>query len=372
TVVVTDGRITAAGPSRRVSPPAGATVIDATGKTLIPGLWDMHAHFEQVEWGPIYLASGVTTARDVGNELEFITSVRAAVAAGHGVGPRLLLAGLVDGKGPNGLGAIRAATPEEGREVVRRFHDAHFDQIKIYSSISLDVLQAITSEAHRFGMTVTGHVPDSMNAFQAIDAGLDQINHIEYVANVAMPTADRIIATMKRHHTVLDPTLSLFELLARPFTEPIESFEPGFAHVAPELRTPLAGFGSSPDAAPARQRRFQASLMLVGELHRAGIPIVAGTDQSVPGFSLHREIELYAKAGFTPLEALQAATIVPARVMRKEGDSGSIDVGKRGDIVILDADPLSDIANTRKIYRVITDGRVFDPAKLWESVGFQP
>jgi imidazolonepropionase-like amidohydrolase len=372
TVVVTDGRITAIGPTRRVSVPAGATTVNAAGKTLIPGLWDMHSHFEQVEWGPIYLASGVTTVRDVGNELEFITSVRDAVKSGRGIGPRMLLAGIVDGNGPNAMGAIRAATADEGREVVRRYHDAGFDQIKIYSSISIDVLRAITAEAHRLGMSVTGHVPDGINTLRAIDAGMDQINHAEYIANVASPDARRVIAAMKQHHTVLDPTLALYELLARPFDRPIESFEPGFTHVARELRTPLSGFGSPVDAAPFRQRRFERELMLVGELHRAGIPIVAGTDQSVPGFSLHREIELYVKAGFTPLAALQSATIVPARAMKKEGDSGSLEVGKRGDIVILDANPLDDIANTRKIFRVVTNGRVFEPGPLWESVGFLP
>jgi imidazolonepropionase-like amidohydrolase len=372
TVVVTDGRITAIGPTRRVSVPAGATTVNAAGKTLIPGLWDMHSHFEQVEWGPIYLASGVTTVRDVGNELEFITSVRDAVKSGRGIGPRMLLAGIVDGNGPNAMGAIRAATADEGREVVRRYHDAGFDQIKIYSSISIDVLRAITAEAHRLGMSVTGHVPDGINTLRAIDAGMDQINHAEYIANVASPDARRVIAAMKQHHTVLDPTLALYELLARPFDRPIESFEPGFTHVARELRTPLSGFGSPVDAAPFRQRRFERELMLVGELHRAGIPIVAGTDQSVPGFSLHREIELYVKAGFTPLAALQSATIVPARAMKKEGDSGSLEVGKRGDIVILDANPLDDIANTRKIFRVVTNGRVFEPGPLWESVGFVP
>jgi imidazolonepropionase-like amidohydrolase len=372
TVVVIDGRIAAVGTSRSVRVPADATVVDAKGKTLIPGLWDMHSHFEQVEWGPIYLASGVTTVRDVGNELEFVTSVRDAIADGKGVGPRLLLAGIVDGNGPNSMGAIHASTPAEARDVVHRYHDAGFDQIKIYSSIRLDVLRAITAEAHRLGMTVTGHVPDGIDAFQAIDAGMDQINHAEYVESVSRRDPARIIATMKQHHTALDPTLALYELLARPFTQPIDSFEPGFTHVARELTTPLAGFGSSPDAAVTRRLRFDRYLRLVGDLHRAGIPIVAGTDQSVPGFSLHREIELYVKAGFTPLEALQSATIVPAKLMRKDGDSGSIEVGKRSDIVILDASPLDDIANTRSIFRVVTNGRVFDPAPLWRSVGFLP
>jgi imidazolonepropionase-like amidohydrolase len=371
-VVVVDGRIASAGPARRATVPADATVVNAAGKFLIPGLWDMHAHFEQVEWGPIYLAAGVTTVRDVGNELEFVTSVRDAVASGKGIGPRMLLAGIVDGPGPNGMGAIRASTPGEGRMVVNRYHDAGFDQIKIYSSISLDVLRAIAAEAHRLGMTVTGHVPQNITVSEAIDAGMDQINHAEYVAGVAYPDSKRLIRTLKQHGTVLDPTLALYELLARPFTQPIETFEPGIRHVAHELEAPLAGFGSTPEAGRLRRSRFDDDVALVGVLHRAGVPIVAGTDQSVPGFSLHREIELYVKAGFTPLEALQAATIVPAKVMGKDRDSGTVEVGKRGDLVILDANPLDDISNTRKIYRVITNGRVFDPAPLWQSVGFRP
>jgi imidazolonepropionase-like amidohydrolase len=325
-----------------------------------------------VEWGPIYLASGITTVRDVGNELEFIASVRDAVASGKGIGPRMLLAGIVDGAGPNAMGAIRATTPEEARQVVGRYHDAGFAQIKIYSSITLPVMRAITAEAHRLGMTVTGHVPDGINAFEAIDAGMDQINHAEYISAVSFPDVEKIIAVMRSHKTVLDPTLALYELLSRPFTQPIESFEPGITHVARELATPLAGFGSPPEAAPFRRRRFEDDLALVGTLHKAGIPIIAGTDQSVPGFSLHREIELYVKAGFKPLEALQAATIVPARVLGHDKDSGTIDVGKRGDLVILDASPLDDIRNTRKIYRVITNGRVFVPGPLWASVGFRP
>jgi len=370
TVVVVDGRITAAGPSARVRIPEGAVVVDAKGKTVMPGLWDMHAHFEQVEWGPIYLAAGVTTIRDVGNELDFIVAVRDAVAAGRGIGPRMLLAGIIDGPGPNGLGAVRAATPDEARQRVDRYHDAGFAQIKVYSSISLDVLRAITAEAHRLGMTVTGHVPQGMNAFAAIDAGLDQINHAQYLTAVADSGPDRLIAALKKHKTVIDPTLALYELLARPLTQPIDTFEPGIRKVARELETPLGGFGSSPEFAAQHRRQFEDEVAIVGRLHRAGIPIVAGTDQSVPGYSLHRELELYVQAGFSPLEALQSATVVPARVMGKESDSGTIQPGKRGDLVVLDGNPLDDIHNTRRIYRVITGGHVFDPAPLWQSVGF--
>jgi imidazolonepropionase-like amidohydrolase len=372
TVVVVDGRITAVGPSGRVAVPPGATIVNAAGKTVMPGLWDMHAHFEQVEWGPIYLAAGVTTIRDVGNELEFIVAARDAVAAGKGIGPRMLLAGIIDGPGSNGLGAVRAATPEEARQRVDRYHDAGFIQIKIYSSVSLGVLRAITAEAHRLGMTVTGHVPEGMNAFTAIDAGLDQINHAQYLTAVAASDPGPLIAALRTHKTVVDPTLALYELLARPTTQPIESFEPGIKRVARELETPLGGFGSSPEVAPMRRRQFEDEVALVGKLHRAGIPIVAGTDQSVPGHSLHREIELYVRAGFSPLEALQAATIVPARAMKAASDSGTIEPGKRGDLIVLDGNPLDDIHNSRRIHRVITGGRVFDPAPLWQSVGFRP
>jgi imidazolonepropionase-like amidohydrolase len=371
-VVVVDGRITAVGPSNRVAVPAGAVVVNATGKTVMPGLWDMHAHFEQVEWGPIYLAAGVTTVRDVGNELDFIVAVRDAVAAGKGIGPRLLLAGIIDGPGPNGLGAVRAATPDEARQRVDRYHDAGFAQIKIYSSVSPDVLRAIAAEAHRLGMTVTGHVPEGMNAFGAIDAGLDQINHAQYLTAAAGTSPDSLIAALKRHKTVVDPTLALYELLSRPLTQPIETFEPGIRKVARELESPLGGFGSSPEFADRRRRQFEEEVALVGQLHRAGIPVVAGTDQSVPGHSLHRELELYVKAGFSPLEALQAATIVPAKAMKTESDSGTIEPGKRGDLILLDGNPLEDIRNSRRIHRVITGGRVFDPAPLWQSVGFAP
>jgi imidazolonepropionase-like amidohydrolase len=372
TVLIKDGRISAAGPSRRVAVPPKATVMRAAGKTVMPGLWDMHAHFEQVEWGPIYLAAGVTTVRDVGNELEFVVAVRDAVASGHGLGPRMLLAGLIDGPGQRGFGLSRAATPDEGRRWVDRYHDAGFDQIKIYSSITLDVLRAITAEAHRFGMTVAGHVPDGMNALTAMDAGLDQISHAEYLVAAAGTNPAPVIAALKRHGTVVDPTLALYELLARPLNQPIDEFEPGIRNVARELEIPLNGFGSPVDSAPRQRARLNESLALVNQLHRAGIPIVAGTDQSVPGHSLHREIELYAQAGFSPFDALATATTVPARVMNKAAESGTIEKGKRGDVIVLDGNPLDDVRNTRRVYRVITNGRVFDPASLWRSVGFQP
>ena len=149
-----------------------------TGKTILPGLWDMHAHFEQVEWGPIYLAAGVTTVRDCANEFEFIRTVRDAVAEGRGLGPRLLLAGVVDGSGTWQVGVQRVDTPEQAKMWTDKYHDAGFQQVKIYSSIKLEQLKAVTQEAHRLGMSVTGHVPEGITTYEAIEAGQDQINGI--------------------------------------------------------------------------------------------------------------------------------------------------------------------------------------------------
>jgi imidazolonepropionase-like amidohydrolase len=394
-IVIEKGRIVAVGPRARVKIPKSATVVDERGKTILPGLWDMHAHFEQVEWGPIYLAAGVTTVRDVGNELEFITAVRDAVANGRGLGPRLLLAGVVDGSGPLALGVQRVDTPEQARRWVDRYHDAGFQQMKIYSSVKLEEVKAVADEAHRLRMTVTGHVPEGLNAYQVIEAGQDQINHIDYIANIMhapLPAdtsradrrkamadidlnsaeAEKALSFLKAHGTVVDPTVALFELFTATTAKPVVSFEPGVAKIAPELAEQLTGVEPPSEQSEVIERIFAKDLAIVGALHRAGVQIVAGTDQAVPGYSLHREIELYARAGFTPMEAIQAATLVPARVMGLDREVGTIETGKRADIIVLNGNPLDDIRNTRNVEYVITNGVMYNCAELWKSVGFKP
>jgi len=394
-VVIKQGRIVAVGPHSRVKIPQGATVVDARGKTILPGLWDMHAHFEQVEWGPIYLAAGVTTVRDCGNEFEFITAVRDAIAQGHGLGPRLLMAGIVDGSGPMAIGVQRVDTPEEARMWVDRYHQAGFQQMKIYSSVKLEEVKAVAQEAHRLGMTVTGHVPEGLNAFQVIEAGQDQINHVTYIADILhapLPTgasrADRLKATseidlnsaeaqkalafLKAHGTVVDPTTAVYEFFTATTAKPPASFEPGVNKIAPELAQQLLDVGPPTPRSEMFEKMFEKLVAIVGALHRAGVPIVAGTDQTVPGYSLHREIELYVQAGFTPMEAIQAATIVPARVMGLDKELGTVETGKRADLIILDGNPLEDIHNTRKVQYVITNGVMYNCAELWRSVGFKP
>jgi len=394
-VVIHNGRIVAAGPRSKVKIPKHAQIIDAHGKTILPGLWDMHAHFEQVEWGPIYLAAGVTTVRDCGNEFEFITAVRDAIAQGRGLGPRMLLAGVVDGTGPLALGVERVDTPEQARMWTDRYHAVGFQQIKIYSSVKLEELKIVADEAHRLGMTVTGHIPEGLNAYQAIEAGQDQINHIHYIADIMKaplpegatrlerfkaganidldsPEAKKALEFLKEHHTVVDPTMALMEFFTATTAKPPASFEPGINKVAPELAEQLTDVAPPTDRSAIGEKVYEKELAIVGALHRAGIPVVAGTDQTVPGYSLHREIELYVQAGFTPMEAIQAATIVPARVMGLEKESGTVEKGKRGDLILINGNPLEDIHATRNVEYVITNGTMFHTAELWQSVGFKP
>jgi len=399
-VVVIDGdRILAAGPRKSVPIPKDATVVESKGKTILPGLWDMHAHFEQVEWGPVYLAAGVTTVRDCGNEFEFITAVRDAIRDGNGLGPRLLLAGVVDGSAPAAIGVQRVDNAQQAEEWVKRYHDAGFQQMKIYSSMTRDNVAAVATDAHRLGMSVTGHVPEGMNVYQAVEAGMDQINHIEFIAegitqegkssekptriqgmqaaaalDVNSPAGRKAVQFLKAHGTVVDPTLAVAELFTPSPNRPYESLEPGVKKVAPELAAQLAdiGAGESPEMIELGQKIFRKYLEIVGQLHRAGVPVVAGTDQAVPGHSLHREIELYVEAGMAPLEAIQSATLVPAQVMGLAKQLGTVEVGKKADLIVLGGNPLESIRNIRKVEKVVSGGTLYDSRPLWQSVGFKP
>ncbi len=394
-VVIQDGRIVAAGRNSSTPIPVDATRVDVRGKTILPGLWDMHAHFEQVEWGPIYLAAGATTVRDCGNEFEFITAVRDAISQGKGLGPRMLLAGIVDGSGPLQLGVARVDTPEQGLKWVHLYHDANFQQIKIYSSVKLDEIKIIADEAHKLGMTVTGHVPQGLSAYQTIEAGQDQINHVQYVLQImhppfpdkmdraarmkAMgdldlqsPDALKAVNFLKDHKTVVDPTLTVFEFGTASTAKPPSSFEPGINKIPIELRQPLNDVGPPTPAIEAEGKVVEKMIEITGVLHKAGIPIVAGTDQTVPGHSLYRELELYVQAGFTPMEAIQSATIVPARVMGLDKELGTVEVGKRADLIVVNGNPLESIHNIRKVESVITNGTLYNTAELWQMVGFEP
>jgi len=380
-VLVENGKITKTGAQGAVPIPAGARVIHAEGRTILPGLWDMHAHFEQAEWGPAYLAAGVTTVRDCGNEFAYINAVKRTIDDGRGVGPHILRAGIVDGPGPEGIGIIRATTPREAAEVVRTYKDSGFDQIKIYSSVQPEVVKAICDEAHRLGMTVTGHIPEGMTLIQGVDSGMDMVNHIQYVYSIVKRNSDRTVDFadpqttaaldfIASHHVVIDPTLGVFEMIFRSQKDTITKMEPAYNTLPAPLQVLFVNMGMPPDRAEKFKPVFRDMEKIVRLLHDRGITIVAGTDMGFPGFSVDRELELYVEAGLTPLQALQTATIIPAQVMKKDAVTGSVEPGKQADLVIVDGDPLTQISDLRKVRTVIKDGVVYQPQQLHAMAGF--
>lgn len=382
TIIIQGNRITAAGLRADIKIPKDAFVFDARGKYVLPGLWDMHAHLRQAEWNAVYLAAGVTTVRDVGNDLEFVTAMRDANKSGRGLGPRILLAGFIDADDPKTVTGYQADTPEDALNLVNVYHWAGFEQVKVWNNVKPDILKIITNEAHRLGMKVTGHVPGEekglLNAFQAVEAGQDQIEHIDYLMHslpdAALDSAEmkKAIAFFKEHKTVITPTICVDELFTRSLATPISSFEPGINKVPEDVARALNKYGLPPEQANGGRGYFNVALALVGVLHKSGVPVVAGTDMLVPGHSMHRELELFVKAGMTPLEAIQAASIVPARFMKMENETGTIEAGKLADLIITDSDPLENISNIRKIRYVMKKGEMYETARLWQAVGFRP
>ena len=380
-ILIRNGRIVKAGATGSVAVPAGAKVIHAEGKTILPGLWDMHAHFEQAEWGPAYLAAGVTTVRDVGNEFNYINAVKRAIDDGTGVGPHILKAGIIDGPGPRALGVIRANSPREAAMVVRRYKDSGFVQIKIYSSVQPAVAKAICDEAHRLGLTVTGHIPTGMTLEDGVDSGMDMVNHIAYVPRILATNPDRTIIWndpkteeglnfIKEHEVVIDPTLGVYEMMTRNVKNNITTMEPAFNTLPEPLQALFVNTGMEPDSAAKFLPMFRDWEKLVKVLHDRGVPIVAGTDMGFPGYSVDRELELYVDAGLTPLEAIRTATLEPALVMKQTAVSGSLMAGRTADLIIVNGDPLHHIRDIRKVQEVIKDGQVYDPVALHRLAGF--
>ncbi|QMV18304.1 amidohydrolase family protein [Granulicella sp. 5B5] len=396
-VIIRNNRIAAAGPATSVRVPPGMRIIRASGQSILPGLWEMHSHYSGVEFGPALLSSGVTTARDCGGEFHFLIAVRHAIDQEHQLGPRLLLAGLIDGTSPDAFGLFTAATPGEGMGAVDLYADAHFDQIKVYTQIQPDVLRAITEEAHKRGLTVTGHVPAAVNTFEGVADGMDQINHLQFVTRSMVPEdnavsgqptsqnrftladldsdrAKSLIALLAAKHIVVDPTSGWGEMAGHPRSIPTATFEPGVNAAPFPLAWRYDNIGAPTKDATADEAKFHArmsaNLKVIDALYKAGVPIVAGSDTNLIGYGLDRELELYVQAGLTPLQAIQSATIVPARVMHHDADSGTIEPGKRADLVLVQGDPLTNISNLRNVISVVTDGRMYDSKALGRAVGF--
>ena len=395
TTVVTQGnRIATVGQD---SPYSAAEFIDAKGGVLLPGLWDMHGHLGDPD-ALLNIAAGVTSARDLGNNVDAILALKQKIDSGEAIGPRLVLAGLVDGTGPfQAPTNMFADNEEQAKKAIDFFVEKKFEGLKLYSSIKPELVPYLTSYAHQRGLRVSGHIPAGMRAENAVDAGYDEIQHVNMLMLNFMPdvtdtrTPARFTEPAKRgadldlhsaevraffeklreKKIVVDPTVTTFEAI---FVARAGVMSPSHAVIADRLplqvrRSLLTGGLPIPEGMDERYRASFAKMVeMVGALHRAGVTIVAGTDD-LAGFALHRELELYVQAGIPPAEVLRIATLVPAQVLKREQDLGTIEPGKLADFIIVDGDPTKNISDIRKVVRVVKDGRVYDPAAIYEGLG---
>jgi imidazolonepropionase-like amidohydrolase len=401
TVIVVGDRITAVGPTATIAVPPGARVIDAHGRSLLPGLWDMHVHLGD-GYGALQLAAGITTVRDLGNNIDDLTARIQRFDAGTELGPHVLRAGLIDGPGPFAAPTgVLAGTPDEATAAVKRFADAGYAQIKIYSSVPPALVPVIAAAAHARGLRVSGHIPSGMNAAEAVEQGYDELQHVNFLflrflagpgddtrtplrfTRVAERAADldlagedvrRFLDLLVAHKTVLDPTLATFHGM---ITADPGDLDPVLAPYAGRLpaqveRGAKGGGLPAPDGKRERYRASYAALLRMVKLAwDRKIPIVAGTDD-IAGLSLSHELELYVQAGIPAPDVLALATLGAARVMGADRDAGSIAVGKRGDLVLVDGDPTRDIAAVRNTDMVVCRGAVYDAAALFAAVGMRP
>lgn len=397
TVIIAGDRITAVGDAT-TKIPAGAQVIDARGRTLLPGFWDMHVHLHDDTDGVLALASGVTTVRDLGNDTDELGARIARIAAGHELGPTVLRAGIIDGPGklaaPTG---VLADTPDEARAQVQHYADLGFVQIKIYSSVKPALVPVIAAAAHERGLRVSGHVPAGMNAAQAVEDGFDEIQHANFLflQFLAGPTDDTrtplrylrvaerggsldlhgddvraFLDLLARHHTVIDPTLAIFEGI---FTSDPGEINPIFAAFAGRLPSQVerhardGGLDAPGDKRATYRASYAAMLRMVKLAFDRGITVVAGTDAG--GLTFPRELEVYMKAGIPAPDVLALASLGAARVMGQDHEVGSITAGKRADLVLVDGDPTREISAIRNTDVVVCRGVVYDPRELFASVG---
>ena len=401
TVIVDKGLITAVGPAAKVRVPADAQVIDGRGKTLTPGLWDSHQHFPEDAAGPMLLSLGVTSVRDPGNVVALTLSRAQRRAKGELLSPRVYPSVLIDGKGPNTAQVASVASNlDEALAIVRKAKADGFIGIKIYGSFNPVWVKPVAAEAHRLGLHVHGHLPAGMRTMDAISDGYDEITHIYFVMMQAMPDSvvnvsngiarfegpgrfarkvdlnaepmKSLIANMAKKRITVDPTLVVAESLFVPENGDLSpAYAPFVGTLPPAVERGFrqGGFSVPADLTRADYRASFAKMAdLVAALHRAGVPIVAGTDGS--GMELVRELELYVAAGFTPSEALASATINAAHLVGADGYSGSIKVGKDADLLLVDGDPSKNIGDLRHTRIVMMNGKLMDADALRAAGGF--
>jgi amidohydrolase family protein len=398
TVIVAGDHITSVGPALSATVPQDARRIDGRGKTLLPGLFDMHVHVSALD-GLLHIASGVTSVRDLGNDIDEIHRVQDQWDRGTAIGPHLWKAGFIDGRGPfQAPTGLYADTQEEALAAVNRYADLGYVQIKLYSSLNPEFIPAIAKAAHGRGLRLSGHVPNGITASQFVQGGADELQHINFIflnfladkvkdtrtperftavgANAAMldlqskPVND-FIQLLLDHHTTVDVTLAAFEGM---FNERAGQVSPDFAPVLDRLpaqvrRSAYTG-GLPVDGSNDQLYKdsYKAMLRMTKRMYDAGVPILAGTD-AVPGIMLHRELELEVEAGIPPAKALQNATIVAARVLKQDVGRGTVVAGKRADLLLVDGNPAEHISDIRRGRLVMKDGVMFDCAEVYQAVG---
>jgi imidazolonepropionase-like amidohydrolase len=402
-VVITRDRITSIEPSpkrRILGGIAQPEIIDATGKTLLPGLWDMHAHVGDND-GLLNLAAGVTSVRDLANDTDSLLARRQRIADGKEIGTRIVLAGIIDGRGPyQGPTKVLVSTEAEARAAVDNYKRLGYVQIKIYSSVKPELVPAIIDEAHKNGLRVSGHIPAEMTAAQCVEFGYDEIQHVNFLIlnffpeikntntiarlvepakvgaslDLASPQVKGFIKLLQDHHTKLDLTLSIFEdqYISRAGQIP-PGFKPIASRLPAQVRRGLLSQGLTPPPGMDETYRnsFTKMLELTSLLYRSGIPIEAGTD-SMAGFALHHELELEAQAGIPASQVLQNATLNAARIMSLDKDLGSIAAGKLADVILINGDPTVNISNIRNTALVVKDGVLYKSAELYNELGVTP
>ncbi|QWP78666.1 amidohydrolase family protein [Lysobacter sp. K5869] len=402
-VLIENERIVRVAPDAQMRAPATAQTLDARGRFLMPGLWDVHKHYSATEDGALDIAAGVTSARDIANNFDTFLERVKRFDAGSEIGPRVLMAGFIDGPGPYaGPTKMLVSTPDEAVKAVDFYADRGYMQIKSYSSLKPELVPVIADRAHARGLRYSGHVPASMSARQFIDDGADELQHLLYVelnfmypqvkdtqsmqrltavaehAHEYPPEAPKVrefIDYLKRHRTVLDPTMALAEDLFG--GDPADKTPPGLRGVAerlpPQARRNLSwGALKPPHGQEAAYRQaFPSMLKLLKSLHDAGITLLPGTD-AMSGYMLHAELETYARAGIPNAEVLRLATLTPAQVLGVDKDRGYIAPGKYADLVLIDGDPTKDMRDIRKVDAVFKGGLRFDPGEIEQALGIVP
>ena len=398
TILIEGNRIREIDRRGELTPPSGARVISATGKYIIPGLIDSHVHYRHPWLHRLYLANGVTTVRDMGGEIERVLTLRQELAVGNILGPRMVVSGMAINPG-----SVKAMGVSSAQEMARKLVEAGVDGIKITGYTTRE-LEEVLEVAHANGLLVYGHTGPKVDgrapgALLAIEAGLDGVEHAYGILEDSMGQAVELPSDFDpsirdhlfrywygRMHRNFDTDKA--ETLIQSMVQNNVYFAPTLVNINRNARTPrdleanpllryipegepntMASFGEE------ERREWSSTMVRMKEVTRrfqqAGGLLIAGTDSAnaatLPGWSLHWEMELFVEAGISPMGALQAATLNNAKVLHMDQELGTVQAGKYADLVILEADPLEDIRNTQKIHRVIKDGIVLDPQDLLEK-----